>query len=80
MAEENNGRRTLADYTNVVGPQHFNSIARPMVNAANMEEEIRNRSKKTSEPLPEGLDESIRRRRIRTSRELFPSPEKLLQP
>ncbi|BAT95817.1 hypothetical protein VIGAN_08262600, partial [Vigna angularis var. angularis] len=35
--ENNNVRRTLADYTNVVGPQHFNSIARPRVNAANME-------------------------------------------
>ncbi|KOM47403.1 hypothetical protein LR48_Vigan07g110700 [Vigna angularis] len=30
--------------------------------------------------LLEGLDESRRRRRIRTSRELFPSPETLLQP
>ncbi|KOM25300.1 hypothetical protein LR48_Vigan86s001900 [Vigna angularis] len=37
MMEENNGRQTLADYTNVVGPQHFNSIARPRVNATNME-------------------------------------------
>ncbi|XP_014517238.1 uncharacterized protein LOC106774708 [Vigna radiata var. radiata] len=37
MAEENNGRRTLADYSTVVGPHHFNSIARPRVNAANME-------------------------------------------
>ncbi|KOM34708.1 hypothetical protein LR48_Vigan02g085800 [Vigna angularis] len=37
MAEENNVRRTLADYTIVVGPHHFNSIVRPRVNAANME-------------------------------------------
>ncbi|KOM27961.1 hypothetical protein LR48_Vigan475s000300 [Vigna angularis] len=35
--ENNNIRRTLADYTNIAGPQHFNSIARPRVNAANME-------------------------------------------
>ncbi|KOM48007.1 hypothetical protein LR48_Vigan07g171100 [Vigna angularis] len=44
-----------------------------------MQEAIRTRSKKTTEPLFEGLDESRRRRRIRTSRELFPSPETLLQ-
>ncbi|XP_014491838.1 keratin, type I cytoskeletal 9-like [Vigna radiata var. radiata] len=30
-------RRTLVDYTTVVGPHRFNSIARPKVNAANME-------------------------------------------
>ncbi|KOM51939.1 hypothetical protein LR48_Vigan09g059800 [Vigna angularis] len=44
-----------------------------------MQGTIWTRSKKTSEPLLEGLDESRRRRRIRTSRELFPSPETLLQ-
>ncbi|KOM45638.1 hypothetical protein LR48_Vigan06g094400 [Vigna angularis] len=37
MAGENNGRRTLADYTTVVGPHHFNRIVRLRVNAANME-------------------------------------------
>ncbi|BAT81003.1 hypothetical protein VIGAN_03064000, partial [Vigna angularis var. angularis] len=31
------GRRTLADYNTFSGPLHFNSIARPVVNAANME-------------------------------------------
>ncbi|KOM57606.1 hypothetical protein LR48_Vigan11g063900 [Vigna angularis] len=45
-----------------------------------MQEAIRTRSKKTSEPLLEGLDESRWRRGIRTSRELFPPPEILLQP
>ncbi|XP_014500118.1 uncharacterized protein LOC106761119 [Vigna radiata var. radiata] len=34
---ENNGRRTLADHTTVVGPHHFNIIARLRVNAGNME-------------------------------------------
>ncbi|KOM47779.1 hypothetical protein LR48_Vigan07g148300 [Vigna angularis] len=43
-------------------------------------EAIRIRSKQTSKPLLEGLDESRRRRRIRTSRELFPPPEDLVQP
>ncbi|KOM41054.1 hypothetical protein LR48_Vigan04g125200 [Vigna angularis] len=43
-------------------------------------DKIHTRSKKNSEPLLEGLDESRRRVRIRTSRELFPSPETLLQP
>ena len=38
MSEEEAPRRhTLADATNVVGSQHFNSIARPRVNALNME-------------------------------------------
>ncbi|XP_014490791.1 uncharacterized protein LOC106753488 [Vigna radiata var. radiata] len=37
MAGENNGRRTMVDHTTVVGPHHYNSIARPRVNAANME-------------------------------------------
>ncbi|KOM24906.1 hypothetical protein LR48_Vigan17s000200 [Vigna angularis] len=45
-----------------------------------MQEAIRTRSKKTLEPLLEGLDESRWRRRIRTFRELFPPPEDLLQP
>ncbi|KOM26044.1 hypothetical protein LR48_Vigan221s000600 [Vigna angularis] len=45
-----------------------------------MQEAIRTRSKIIAEPLLEGLDESRRRRRIKTSRELFPSPETLLQP
>ncbi|KOM57520.1 hypothetical protein LR48_Vigan11g055300 [Vigna angularis] len=43
-------------------------------------EAIRTRSKKTSEPLLEGLDESRWRRRIHTSRELFRPPEDLIQP
>ncbi|XP_014503156.1 uncharacterized protein LOC106763483 [Vigna radiata var. radiata] len=38
MAEEENpGRRTLANAITVVGPQHFNNIVRPRVNALNME-------------------------------------------
>ncbi|KOM26086.1 hypothetical protein LR48_Vigan226s001500 [Vigna angularis] len=45
-----------------------------------MREAIRTRSKKTSEPLLKSLDESRQKRRIRTSRELFPLPETLLQP
>ncbi|KOM29358.1 hypothetical protein LR48_Vigan650s000300 [Vigna angularis] len=43
-------------------------------------ETIHTRSKKTSEPLLQGLDESRRRRRVRTSRELFTPPKTLLQP
>ncbi|XP_014498662.1 uncharacterized protein LOC106759826 [Vigna radiata var. radiata] len=35
-AENDASRRTMADYAIVVGPHHFNSIAKPMVNAANM--------------------------------------------
>ncbi|KOM34776.1 hypothetical protein LR48_Vigan02g092600 [Vigna angularis] len=35
--DNNEDRQTLADYATVVGPYHFNSIAKPMVNATSME-------------------------------------------
>ena len=45
-----------------------------------MQDTIDTRSKKNQQPLIEGLSETRRKRRIRTSRELFPPPEILLQP
>ncbi|KOM51859.1 hypothetical protein LR48_Vigan09g051800 [Vigna angularis] len=37
MANNQNGRRTLTDYATITGPLHFNSIARPRVNAISKE-------------------------------------------
>ncbi|XP_014497016.1 uncharacterized protein LOC106758598 [Vigna radiata var. radiata] len=36
-AKNNASKRTLADYTTIVGSHHFNSIAKPRVNTTNME-------------------------------------------